>query len=137
MRIYLVRHGDAVLEEDDPARPLSAIGRAEADAAAILLQGERAEIDEIWHSTRLRAKETAQIIAERLGVNNVLEKKGLSPYDPVFPIADQIKKSRKNILIASHMPFLGKLASLIKTGDAHKEKVEIKTGGVVSINLAI
>jgi phosphohistidine phosphatase len=54
MIVYLVRHGDAVPEQVDSARPLSAKGRAEVEATAKELLAEGAKVDEIWHSGKLR-----------------------------------------------------------------------------------
>jgi len=126
--IYLVRHGDTVPEERDPTRPLSEKGRAEVEATARALLKEGAKVDEIWHSTKLRAKQTAEIIAQILGVKKTYEKEGLKPFDPVAPIAEMLKTANKTILIAGHMPFLGELAELLG------KRVEgFEKGGVVRL----
>ena len=128
MTLYLMRHGETVPEERDPTRPLSVKGRAEVEATARALLKEKANIEEIWHSTKLRAKQTAERIAQILGIKNVIEKEGLKPFDPPAPIAELLKTSNKNILIAGHMPFLGELASLLG------KKVEgFESGGVVRL----
>lgn len=126
--IYLVRHGDTVPEERDPTRPLSEKGRAEVEATAKALLKEKANVEEIWHSTKLRAKQTAEMIAQILGVKNVIEKEGLKPNDPPAPIAELLKTANKNILIAGHRPFLGELASLLG-----KRVGGLESGGVVGI----
>jgi phosphohistidine phosphatase len=128
MIVYLVRHGDTVPEERDPSRPLSEKGRAEVLATARALLKEGARVDEIWHSTKLRAKQTAEIIAQILGVKNILEKEGLKPNDPPAPFAEMLKTTHKNILITGHMPFLGELAALLG-----KKAEGFESGGVVGI----
>jgi phosphohistidine phosphatase len=128
MKIYLVRHGDTVPEERDPTRPLSEKGRKEVEKTARALLQEKANIEEIWHSTKLRAKQTAEIIAQMLGVKNVIEKEGLKPFDPPAPIAEMLKTTNKTILIAGHMPFLADLAGLLG-----KEVEGFESGGVVKI----
>jgi phosphohistidine phosphatase len=139
MLLYLVRHGEAVAEEIDPARPLTEKGRAEVEATAKELKAEGARIDEIWHSTKLRAKQTAEIIARVLGVSKVIEKDGLKPSDPVAPIAEPLRQSGKTILIAGHLPFLPKLASLLKTGAEEKgvsmEAEGWRTSGVMRVDI--
>jgi phosphohistidine phosphatase len=134
MKIYLVRHGEALPEEKDPKRPLSEKGRAEVSATAEALRNEGAKIDEIWHSTKLRAKQTAEIIARVLDIKNVIEKEGLKPNDPVSPIAEQLRQSGRTILIAGHLPFLSKLTSFLKTGSEEKEEIEFKGGGLVKVS---
>ncbi|MFH1387218.1 MAG: histidine phosphatase family protein [bacterium] len=131
MRIYLVRHGEAVPAEVDPKRPLSARGRNEVEGAVRELMAEGAKISEIWHSEKLRAKQTAQIIARDLGIKVVIEKKGLKPDDDPGPIADLLRAANKTILIAGHLPFLPKLAKLL---DPKMGKVELGTGEVVKIS---
>lgn len=78
-RIYLVRHGatDAnqqrpyVLQGNGTDRPLNALGRAQARAAAAFLSRQR--IDHVYSSDLARARETAETIADahRLTVNPV------------------------------------------------------------------
>src|SRR4051794_10374733 len=60
VRLYLVHHGDAVGPEIDPQRPLSTVGRASVDflATKAAAHGVRPEV--IWHSGKLRAKQTAE-----------------------------------------------------------------------------
>lgn len=128
MAIYLVRHGETVPEEIDPKRPLSEKGRSQVEATARALLKEKAEIAEIWHSTKLRARQSAEIIAQILGIKNVIEKKGLTPFDDPAPIAELLKSTDKNILIAAHMPFLGELALLFG-----KSVSGFENGGVVRV----
>lgn len=134
MLIYLVRHGEAVPAEADPSRPLSEKGRSEVEATAKQLLAEGAQVSEIWHSSKLRARQTAEIIARVLNVTNVIEKKGLKPDDPATPIAELLRQTDKIILIAGHLPFIPKLVQLLKP---ELGKVELKTGGVVGVEADI
>jgi len=132
MLVYLFRHGDAVPAEVDPKRPLSARGRNEVEGTARELMAEGAKIAEIWHSGKLRAQQTAQIIARDLGVKVILEKKGLKPDDDPATIADLLRQTDKTILIAGHLPFIPKLAFLLQP---ELGRVELETGGVVRCKL--
>ena len=145
MIVYLVRHGEAVPPEADPARPLSARGRAEVEATAKKLLAESAQVSEIWHSGKLRAKQTAEIIARVLGVNKVIEQKGLKPDDDPSPVADLIRQTndaqrfeprnrstQSALLIAGHLPFLPKLANLL---DPKLKVKEMGTGEAVRVSL--
>ena len=148
MIVYLVRHGEAVPEDADPKRPLSAKGRNEVEGTARELKDEGAKVDEIWHSEKLRAKQTAQIIARDLGVSRVIEKTGLKPDDPVEPIAEMLREASRvtpdaqrnslhprpthNVLIVGHLPFIPKLVQLLKP---ELGKIKMKTGGFIRISL--
>ena len=59
--LYLLRHGTAVDEAEDPARPLSAAGEAEVDATIARIQDP--PTGPVYHSAKLRAKQTAQRVA--------------------------------------------------------------------------
>jgi phosphohistidine phosphatase len=142
MIVYLVRHGDAVPEEVDPLRPLSEQGRAEVEETARKLkeEGEREKgsgirTDEIWHSGKLRAKQTAEIIARVLDVPEVIEKAGLKPNDPAEPIAALLRESGKTILIAGHLPFIPKLAVVLQPDLRDKGINELKSGGMLRISI--
>jgi len=132
MLVYLVRHGEAVPAEKDPARPLSEKGRSEVEATAKELLAEGAQVSEIWHSGKLRARQTADIIARVLGVKKVVEKKGLKPDDPAAPIADLLRQTDKTILIAGHLPFIPKLVQLLQP---ELGQIELKSGGALKIEM--
>src|SRR5947209_912003 len=69
MKIYLVRHGDAVPEEDagsDRDRWLSPRGREAARILARLLREQRLELDAILCSPLPRAVQTAELLAHSL-----------------------------------------------------------------------
>jgi phosphohistidine phosphatase len=134
MPTYLIRHGEAVPENVDPNRPLSKQGVAEVTDSMMRLAAGAPRIDEIWHSSKLRAKQTAEIAAKILGVKKVIEKEGLKPNDPVAPVAELLKSTKKTILIAGHMPFLGKLVSYLKTGFEDKEKFDFGSGQALVVS---
>ena len=69
-KVVLVRHGDAVSKLEDPGRPLSELGREHAESTAVWLAGLRLELDELRHSGKERARQTAEIFARRLGVSD-------------------------------------------------------------------
>ena len=60
MNLFLVHHGDAVGPEIDPQRPLSAVGRANVDRLATLAAARGARPSVVWHSGKLRARQTAE-----------------------------------------------------------------------------
>ena len=91
MRLYLVLHGDAVPERLDPERPLSAAGRQEVEAVARLLADTGVRTAHVVHSGKLRAHQTAELLATALAPGRVPEAiAGLSPNDPVEPMVRRI-----------------------------------------------
>ena len=66
MEVYLVQHGEAKRAEEDPERPLTDQGKEEvSNVAAFLAQGG-VNVNQIRHSGKRRAEETARIMTEHL-----------------------------------------------------------------------
>ncbi|MCP4708620.1 MAG: phosphohistidine phosphatase SixA, partial [Planctomycetes bacterium] len=60
MRLYLVRHATAQPDHLDPRRPLSERGLQEAAKIAAFIRNKNIKIGALWHSTKLRAIQTAE-----------------------------------------------------------------------------
>ena len=134
MAVYLMQHGKPLSKEDDPERPLSPQGIKEVENLAKFLHGLGITFQEIYHSGKRRARETAEIMGFRLTPGTEpKEKKGLSPLDDVGEIADQINKKEGGLLIAGHLPHLSKLTSLLVTGNETIPVVSFQQGGLVCL----
>jgi phosphohistidine phosphatase len=133
-RIYLVQHGEAVSEEKDPSRPLTEKGRRDSAKTAQFLKASGIKVDVIWHSTKLRAVETARIFADILLPNDgVEEKEGLAPMDAPNAIFIALTLAKKNIMLVGHLPFLQKLISLILFNTDNYDIVKFNMGGVIAL----
>jgi len=134
MKVYLMRHGQPVSTEIDPERPLSDRGKNDVEKIAEFLRRAGVKIDQALHSGKARARQTAAIMASRLNPKLELqESPGLGPLDEVTRIANQIKEAKRDLLIAGHMPHLGKLLSLLVVGDQLAPVVNFQQGGVVCL----
>ena len=60
--VYFVQHGIAVPKQVDAQRPLSEPGRAEVSRVATQLAKCKISIDTLFHSGKLRARQTAELI---------------------------------------------------------------------------
>ena len=93
MRLYLVQHGDAKPEADDPERQLSEQGRDDVARVAAFAKRAGVEVTQIRHSGKRRAEETAAILAEHLKpAGGVLALPGLAPKDDVSGVAELLKR---------------------------------------------
>jgi phosphohistidine phosphatase len=134
MGIYLMQHGKPVSKEENPDKPLSEQGRSDVEKTARFLKRCHVTIDEIFHSDKTRARQTAEIVQSILNAREKpKEKSGLSPMDDVKEIAHEINKSEKALLIAGHLPHLGKLVSLLVAGSESVAMVRFQQGGVVCL----
>ena len=83
--LYLLRHAHAGDPEgwtgDDAARPLSAKGERQADRLGAFLGGNGFRPDAIVSSPKLRARQTAEIVAGHLGVAVGLDERLAGAFD--------------------------------------------------------
>ena len=117
MLLYLVHHGDALGPDVDPRRPLSAVGRAEVEriAAEAAALGARPAV--VWHSGKLRAKQTAEAFWRACNALAELSvSRDLQPDDPPQWMRDRLRAEARDILIAGHFPYLPRLLALLVTG---------------------
>ena len=134
MLLYLVRHGKAKSEAEDPLRPLSEKGFQEISRTASYLARLNISVNQIFHSGKLRAKQTAEVLSGIIRpIKGVQETDGLAPSDDPAIWAKRLDEIADPIMLIGHLPHLGKLTSLLLTGNANREIVSIKTGGVICL----
>ena len=137
MKLYLVQHGDAMPKEQDPERPLSEQGRADVDSVAHFAQQAGVQVDQIRHSGKRRAAETAAILAEHLTPSGgVVSLPGLSPDDDIRSIAELLSRETHPLMFVGHLPFMARLAGFLVAGDAQRSVVTFQKGGIVCLELA-
>jgi len=114
--LFLVRHGQAMPESRDSLRPLSPQGVKELEKLAKYLAEQNIQIDEVLHSNKLRARQTAEILSKHIGPSGGLrEVGGLNPMDDPQPWIDELTVSKDKLMIVGHLPFMSRLASLLLT----------------------
>jgi phosphohistidine phosphatase len=134
MKLYLIQHGEATSEEVDPSRPLTAQGRKDVQKIASFLKGAGPGPVVIFHSSKMRARQTAEIIAAQLAPGcQVKERDGLAPKDPVKVLAEEISGMGSDLMIVGHQPFLGRLAARLLGGKEAENLVAFRQGGVVCL----
>jgi phosphohistidine phosphatase len=89
-------------------------------------------VSEIVHSGILRAEETAEILAEYLSPpGGVRAISGLSPQDdPMFGKAE-LEAARLPLMLVGHLPYMGRLAGLLASGDPDRSVVEFQPATLV------
>lgn len=134
MFIYLVQHGDAKKEELDPSRSLSEKGIQDVEHVATYISRLNIVVEEILHSGKLRAKQTAEIMAGKLKIKKgISETDGLAPLDDASIWAEGLKKRHDSLMLVGHLPHLGKLASLLLCSEKDRNVIAFKMGGIVCL----
>ena len=124
MRIYLVRHGEAVSGAEDPDRPLSPAGRKQAERMGNVLARLGVGPVRIEYSTKTRARETAEILARSLGAaDRLAERDGLKPDDPTDPLSGELGAGGEDRMVVGHLPFLERLAATLLGGNPESVRI--------------
>jgi phosphohistidine phosphatase len=134
MELYLVQHGEAKSKAEDPQRPLTERGREEVQRVAAFTAKAGLKVNQIRHSSKRRAEETASILAEHLSpAEGVLAVPGLAPIDDVRPIAKALQRETAPLMLVGHLPFVDRLAGLLVTGAPDRSVVRFRMGGIVCL----
>ncbi len=122
MEVYLLRHAQAVSEWQDAAQPLSLAGRQDIERLAAWQQTNHPiKTDFIFHSEKLRAQQTAEILRSiGLPGASIEPRLGLMPNDSVEKLREfleiewpHLHPNKPNLLIVGHLPYLDRLVSLL------------------------
>jgi phosphohistidine phosphatase len=134
MKIYFIQHGLALPREKNPDRPLSAQGEAQTQRTAEYLKSRGIKVDAIWHSKKIRASQTAQIVAESVDCKKIQARDDMNPSDAVKKLAKELSDSKMDIMLVGHLPFLQKLAGLLLTGSEKNDIIAFKNSGILSLD---
>jgi len=144
MDLYILRHGIAAprgipTPGGDSQRRLTVDGQTRMRRAARGMKALELEFDLILTSPFLRASETAEIVAEVLGLQEKLvSSPTLAADGNPKELLDLLKKDyrkRKSILLVGHEPYLSRLISLLISGDT-AIAIALKKGGLCKLSSA-
>lgn len=135
MHVYLVQHGGAVPKDENPERPLSDQGREDVKRVASFLARSRIAARRVIHSGKMRALETALLLADVLGDSNLVEENAdqLAPDAPVEPLVATINGWTEDTIVVGHLPFMSKLTSKLVTGNEDETVVHFTPGAVACL----
>ena len=130
-----MQHGQAAPADVDPQRPLTGDGRRAVERVAAHAAACGVHVDRIVHSGKLRAEQTAGILAEALGCLTVDQVDGLSPNAAVQKAADALVDPTRegSLAIVGHLPFLDRFAALLVAGDCTAQVVAFRNAGLVKL----
>jgi phosphohistidine phosphatase len=117
--IFLVHHGDAVGPDVDPRRPLSAHGRESVVRLAEEAAARGAKPAVVWHSGKLRARQTAEEFWRACNALAELSAtRDLQPDDQPSWMRDRLRGEARDVMLVGHYPHLPALLVLLTRGSA-------------------
>src|ERR1700674_2201913 len=134
MRLYLAQHGDAAPVEVNPERPLSELGREDLRRLAKFVGGSGIRVQRVFHSGKLRARQTAELLATQIASAEAIEAAvGLNPNDPVEPMSDWISDWSEDTLLVGHLPLMGRLVAYLVSGAGDRQVAAFQPGSLVCL----
>ncbi|HVV00986.1 MAG TPA: phosphohistidine phosphatase SixA [Verrucomicrobiae bacterium] len=141
MNLFLLRHGLAGERHsggNDAERPLTKPGRDEIARAAVAMRHLELNFDVILSSPYIRARETATIVANALGMEDRLRfSPALEPAtssDAIFRVVRALAPGPQNSLLVGHEPSLSHFASWLLFGHETSALV-LKKGGFCKLTI--
>lgn len=135
MQLYLVQHGASKSDSEDPQRSLTDDGRQTVEQMADLLSSLGLALDFIEHSDKLRAQQTAEILAARLRPREVTKPvAGMGPNDHVEPMRDRLQTEANNLMLLGHLPYLSRLLAMLLSVRKDHTVLEFRMSGVVRLD---
>ncbi len=135
MRLYLVQHGAAKSEAEDPQRGLTEEGRRTVERMTEFLAWAGVSIFRIEHSEKLRARQTAETLAARLqppeGTKQVA---GMAPNDDVQLTLSRLETESRDLMLVGHLPHLSRLVARLLGLRADRTVLQFQMGGVVRMD---
>jgi phosphohistidine phosphatase len=141
MNLYILRHAIAVEHgtpgyENDAARPLTPEGERKLGRIAKAMRRLDLDLDLILTSPYVRARQTAEAVAEVLKLQKKIEfTDSLTPGGDSRALIEQIQRyqpAAENIVLVGHEPYLSGLISLLMAGQ-EGFGVVLKKGGLCKL----
>jgi len=131
--LYLVQHGKNLSRDIDPEQGLSEEGVAQVTRVAETARHYHVLVGAIAHSGKKRARQTAEIFSDHLGVKQIDAVKGLQPLDDVAEKAGSLHTGQ-NLMLVGHLPFMERLTAYLTTGSTEYTVFKFQNGGIVCLD---
>ncbi len=137
MKVYLMQHALAYSADENPQRPLSPAGIAQAKAAAKGVKRLGLSFDLIVTSDKRRAHQTAALIAEgvRYPHSDIMTSEAVLPDCPPLALLDLLSKEspESSVLVVGHLPHLAKFSEHLLQGG----ELLFENAGLASFDLTM
>ncbi len=136
MKLYLMQHGLAKSKKEDPDRPLTEKGQEEVEfISAFVARHLSISINQILHSGKMRAQETAELAAEQFRpAKGIVAGENLDPMADPHLWIERLTDMDDDIMLVGHLPHLEKLTTLLVCDRTDRRPVTFQNGGIVCLS---
>lgn len=144
MNVIFLRHATAeeVSDDGDGARRLTRAGHAEAKASANAIKGLGYKVGLILTSPLVRARQTAEAVAEAFPKAIMEDADELAPADPFRPervkrrITDLMKHGVDTVVMVGHAPSIDQCVAVLTAGKA-EAGISLSKAGAAGVELPV
>ena len=116
MKLYCMRHGQALDASEDPERSLSEIGAEQVQRLGRHLQAANINFSHIMCSDKMRTQQTAQIMADIISPEVKINISScLSNNAECSDLLEDISNWNDDTLLVGHLPMMDDLVNLLLT----------------------
>ncbi len=140
MNLYVMRHGEAenigTQYSSDGVRPLTTNGRIRIERSTNGMINIGVNLDQIVSSPLVRARQTAEIVHDRLGVATDIEFSDDLPSGDIDGIVKTVSilGPLENVMLVGHEPILSRLISVLASGSPDTE-LNLEPGGLCKLTV--
>jgi len=131
MKVYLLRHGEALSKEEDPDRHLSERGIDQVRSLGERVKKKGIVFKEVYHSSKSRAEQTSELFLAQIGLNSKLKScDDLKPNGDPSIWGEDLNSRSEDILLVGHLPYLENLCGYLV---GHDKKVQFGEANLVCL----
>ena len=136
LELYVLRHADAgdpaAWTGDDAARPLSSKGRRQSKRLGRLLKDLDTRPDVVLTSPRLRASDTARLVARSIGARTSVDDRLGGAFGPkeLAALVAGLGPTVQGVMIVGHDPDFSEIVSWLVGG-----RIEMRKGALARVDL--
>jgi len=134
MKLYIMRHGEAAASGRDLEPTLTNAGRQAIEQLAARLGRQGLHVNQVLHSEKARARQTAEIMAQHLAPSCLLQiHPQIKPNDDPHSVLGDIAGWQDDTLLVSHLPFIPDLIALLTGKQQSAQTLGYVPGTVVCL----
>ena len=130
-RIYFMQHGLAVDKIENAEQPLTETGIDQSRLIAEFLNTSGSTVTSVFHSGKLRASQTAEIVARSFGIKNISAITDMSPNDDVSLLCQSL--TIDDALYVGHLPHLESLVTYLVSGNKQNKTIHFQNSAIVCL----